>query len=71
MLFASDDPGVRSMAVKTALWYIHNMQDVDGHFYFRYYAPGIQNRAAMIHWGQATMYKSLACLSLNLRQKAG
>jgi hypothetical protein len=71
LLFASNDPGARSMAVKTALWYIHNMQDRDGHFYFRQYARGVHNKAAMIHWGQATMYKSLAYLVLSEHQKAG
>jgi hypothetical protein len=71
LLFAPDDPGASALAVKTALWYIDHMQDRDGHFYFRHYARGVNNTAAMIHWGQATMYKSLAYLILNEDQKAG
>ncbi len=69
-LFASDDPGAKSMAEETALWYIHNMQDRDGHFYFRHYAAGVNNEAAMIHWGQATMHKALAGLILIEQQRA-
>ena len=71
VLFAGDDPRARPMAVQTASWYIRRMQDRDGHFYFRHYAGGVNNRAAMIHWGQATMYKSLAGLVLIDPQKAG
>jgi hypothetical protein len=69
-LFAADDPGAKSMAQETALWYIHNMQDEDGHFYFRHYAGGLNSQAAMIHWGQATMHKSLAGLILIGQQKS-
>jgi len=69
-LFAADDPGARAIVDRTALWYIRNMQDKDGHFYFRHYAVGLNSRAAMIHWGQATMHKSLAGLILIERQKA-
>jgi hypothetical protein len=47
------------------------MQDRDGHFYFRHYGPGLNNTAAMIHWGQATMHKALACLLLSEPPKAG
>jgi hypothetical protein len=70
-LFAPDHPEARSVAAKTALWYIDHMQDRDGHFYFRHYGPGLNNTAAMIHWGQATMHKALACLLLSEPPKAG
>ncbi|HSA95789.1 MAG TPA: hypothetical protein VLJ16_07050 [Acidobacteriota bacterium] len=69
LLFSSEDPEAAAVAERAALWSIRHMQDRDGHFYFRYYAPGLHNRAAMIHWGQATMHKSLACLLLGGRQK--
>lgn len=62
--FSLDHPGSLSMAHRTALWYIRNMQDKDGSFHFRRYAFGVRNRAPMIHWGQATMHKSLASLLL-------
>ncbi|MCG7851178.1 MAG: hypothetical protein MIO92_01510 [Methanosarcinaceae archaeon] len=71
LYFASDDAGARSLAEKTARWYIKNMQARDGHFYFRHYAPCLNNKAAMIHWGQATMHKSLACLVLSQHHMAG
>jgi hypothetical protein len=71
LLFACEDPRARPMAVKTASWYIRHMQHRDGHFYFRHFARGVNNRAAMMHWGQATMHKSLAHLVLNDDQKAG
>ena len=70
-LFAGDDPGAGTMALETASWYIHHMQDKDGHFYFRHYATGVNNKAAMIHWAQATMYKALAHLAPVEDMKAG
>lgn len=70
-LFAGDDPGAGTMALKTASWYIPRMQDRDGHFYFRHYARGVNNKAAMIHWGQATMHKALAHLALVEDREAG
>jgi hypothetical protein len=59
------------MALKTASWYIPRMQDRDGHFYFRHYGRGVNNKVAMIHWGQATMYKALAHLALVEDKEAG
>jgi hypothetical protein len=70
LLFSSDDHDALSMANRTARWYIRRMQDKDGHFHFRKYALGIRNKAAMIHWGQATMHKALAYLVLCNRQMA-
>ena len=47
------------------------MQSRDGHFHFRRYALGLNNGAAMIHWGQATMHKALAHLALVEGKKTG
>jgi hypothetical protein len=71
LLFSSEDPDSSLMATKTACWYIQKMQDRDGHFDFRRYALGFSNRAPMIHWGQATMYKSLASLLLATDHEKG
>lgn len=57
------------MAVRVARWTIRNMQDASGYFYYRRY-PFFVARIAMIHWGQATMYRALALLSLKLTQRA-
>lgn len=70
LLFSSGDPDALAVAERTASWYIRHMQDADGHFYFRYYFPGLHNGAAMIHWGQATMHKALAHLMLLMSQGA-
>jgi hypothetical protein len=49
------------LASKVAKWTIDNMQDKDGHFYYRRY-PLIKAKTAMFHWAQATTYKALALL---------
>jgi hypothetical protein len=49
------------IARRVAEWTIENMQDRDGHFYYRRY-PMITARTPYIHWGQATMFKALATL---------
>ncbi len=64
----SDDPECRALAVKVAQWTIDNMQDRDGHFYYRKY-PLMTAKTPMIHWGQATMFKALADLVLVLSGK--
>jgi hypothetical protein len=48
-------------AEKVARWTLDNMQDRDGHFYYRKY-PFITNKTATMHWGQATMFAALATL---------
>ena len=63
--FSEEDPACLELAVKVARWTIEHMQDRDGHFYYRRY-PGITVKTAMIHWGQATMFKALAQLSSRL-----
>jgi hypothetical protein len=65
VLFAELYPEGIAAARKTAGWTIEHMQGGDGHFYFRRYPLGIANKAPMIHWGQATMYKALAHLRLH------
>jgi len=48
------------LALKVAGWWIENMQDADGHFYYRQYPIGIKAKTPMLHWAQATMYKALS-----------
>ena len=60
--FSDYDKDALSLAKKVALWTIQNMQDKDGHFYYRQYPFGIKAKAPMFHWAQATTYKALAKL---------
>jgi len=63
LIFYSDlDPGALPLALKVAQWTIANMQDRDGHFYYRRYAPWIVNKTPTLHWGQATMMCALGGL---------
>ena len=55
-----------AMATAVARWTIANMQDPSGYFYYRRY-PFMVARTPMLHWGQATMYRALAYLSLRQR----
>jgi hypothetical protein len=52
-------------AQKAAHWTIKNMQDPTGYFYYRKY-PLITNKTPTLHWGQATMFASLALLDHSL-----
>lgn len=61
--FAIHDKSSFELALKVAQWTINNMQDKDGHFYYRQY-PFIKAKTPMLHWGQATMYKGLSLLML-------
>jgi hypothetical protein len=65
--FSDRDPESLGLAQKVAAWTIRNMQDPDGHFYYRQY-PLIKAKAPMLHWGQATMFKALGLLYLILRR---
>jgi rhamnogalacturonyl hydrolase YesR len=65
--FSDLDSECLPLAQKVAAWTIRNMQDSDGHFYYRQY-PLIMAKAPMLHWGQATMFKALSELYLVLRQ---
>jgi hypothetical protein len=64
-LLSEYDRECLDLAKKVAAWTIRHMQDRDGHFYFRQY-PLVTAKAAMLHWGQATMFKALAQLSLRI-----
>jgi len=64
--FSDHDQEALALACKVANWTIDNMQDRDGHFYYRIYPFGIKSKASMIHWGQATTYKALTSLLLRL-----
>jgi hypothetical protein len=61
--FSDLDSACLLLAQKVAGWTIRNMQDSDGHFYFRLY-PLIKAKTPMLHWGQATMFKALSQLFL-------
>lgn len=67
--FAPDDTEALPLAIKVADWTINNMQHRDGHFYYRKYPSGITAKTAMLHWGQATMFKGLSHLVMRLSQK--
>ena len=68
--FAEDDADALPTALKVAHWTIGNMQDPRGYFYYRRY-PFFVTRIPMLHWGQATMYRALAVLSLKLAHEDG
>jgi len=59
--FSVIDEASLELASKVAKWTIKNMQDKTGYFYYRV-LPGIKVKIPMMHWGQATMYKSLSNL---------
>lgn len=70
VLFQDVDPDNLTLALKVAKWTIDNMQDSDGHFYYRRYSPWIVNKTATLHWGQATMLCALAGLYKLLETKS-
>jgi hypothetical protein len=59
--FSDRDRAALGLASKVAAWTIDNMQDPDGHFYFRHLG-WIKVKTPMLHWGQATMFKAMAHL---------
>jgi rhamnogalacturonyl hydrolase YesR len=63
--FAQSDEESLDLAVKVANWTIDNMQDEQGFFYYRQY-PLLKAKTPMLHWAQATTYKALAVLALQL-----
>lgn len=65
-VFTAEDREALGLAEKVASWTIHNMQDPDGHFYYRDLGWTIV-KTPMFHWGQATMFKALAHLFAELR----
>jgi rhamnogalacturonyl hydrolase YesR len=60
--FADGDKTLLDLLFKVASWTIQNMQNDRGFFYYRLYPLGIKSKTPMLHWAQATMYKSLAFL---------
>lgn len=63
--FAQLDESALPLCFKVARWAIRNMQDKDGHFYYRKY-PLITAKTPMFHWAQATTYKSMSDVLLNI-----
>ena len=59
--FSEYDEQSLIMGLKVADWTINNMQDKDGHFYYRQY-PFIKAKTPMLHWAEATTYKALTFL---------
>ncbi|NLT52825.1 MAG: hypothetical protein GXX85_18120 [Ignavibacteria bacterium] len=67
--FADVEEAALPLAKKVAKWAIHNMQDKDGHFYYRQYPFFIKAKTPMLHWAQATTYKALTSLFAHIEQK--
>lgn len=67
--FSQYDDEALEMALKVARWTIENMQDRSGYFYYRL-LPVTTVRIPMLHWGQATMFKAMASLLLELSRNA-
>jgi len=59
--FSDEHPEALDLAVKVATWWIREMQDPSGYFYYRKY-PFIKAKAPMLHWSQAVTYRALAVL---------
>ena len=66
--FSEYDNESLDLGLKVANWTIDNMQDKDGHFYYRQYPLNIKAKTPMLHWAQATTYKALAALLIKLGQ---
>jgi hypothetical protein len=64
--FSDRDPECLQLSAKVAAWAIENMQDSNGYFYYRQY-PLVKAKTPMLHWGQATMFKALAHLLLQMK----
>lgn len=67
--FAGDDPEALPAAERVAGWTIAHMQDPAGHFHYRQY-PLLRAKIPMLHWGQATMFRALALLSLKRTRRS-
>lgn len=64
-LFREYDTDNLLIASKIANWTIDNMQDKTGYFY-QWKNRIFTNKTPTLHWGQATMYKALTSLLLQL-----
>jgi hypothetical protein len=69
--FADTDPQALQLCRTVTSWWIDNMQDRDGHFYFRQYQNGIKDKTPMLHWAQATTYKALTMVLRRLQEQKG
>jgi rhamnogalacturonyl hydrolase YesR len=69
--FSAMDQGALKLALDVAGWTVANMQEKDGHFIYRLYPAGFKAKAAMIHWGQATMFRAMAHLLSRVGEAAG
>ena len=67
--FSSDDPEALELSKRVARWTIDNMQDPDGHFYYRDLG-WMKIKTPMFHWGQGTTFKALAHLLSKLKSEA-
>ena len=67
--FGGSDAECLELACRVAEWTIRNMQDTDGHFYYRLY-PIMKARTPMLHWAQATIFRGLAVLLARLRSQS-
>jgi len=65
LYFSDDDKPSLALAEKVAEWTIDNMQDERGYFIYRI-LPMMKVKIPMIHWGQATMFKSLTYILTKL-----
>ena len=65
--FADTDPEALPLAQKVAAWTIEQMQDADGHFYYRDLG-WTKVKTPMLHWGQGTMIKGLSHLLLRMAE---
>lgn len=63
--FSDYDESSLELGLRVAKWTIENMQDQTGYFYFMRY-PYMTLKAPMIHWAQATTYKALTLLLLEI-----
>lgn len=70
VLFHHSDSEALKLACSIALWTIKNMQDPDGHFYYRRYNSWLTNKTPTLHWGQATMLCALAGLYQKIHSNA-
>jgi hypothetical protein len=61
--FSDEHPEGLALAAKVADWTFNNLRHRTGYFYYRKY-PMVVSKTPYFHWGQATMFKALAHLSL-------
>lgn len=63
--FAEEQPEALALASKVAEWTATHLRHASGFFYYRKY-PMVISKTPYFHWGQATMFKALAHLSLKM-----